>query len=411
MGDRHAPRKYRIPKERKELIKQFIAQNEISSAKDIEEALKNMFKDTLQELLEAELDENLGYEKYEYSDEAKNNYRNGYSKKTVHSTAGDIELSVPRDRNGDFEPVIVEKGEKDISGIEEKIIRMYARGTSNREIYNQMQELYGVKISPDMVTAITNKVIPQIKEWQTRPLDEVYPVVFVDATYFYVKDTGVSGKKAVYIILGINSDGYKDVLGFYVGESESAKYWLNILNELKTRGVKDILIMCADGLKGLPEAINSAFPKTEFQRCIVHMIRNTMNYVSYKVKKELAADLKTVYAASTEEEAYRNLQELKGKWESRKVSLDNWENNWENVATFFKYSPAIRKIIYTTNSIESLNNSYKRINKGRRVYPSVQSLEKCMYLATTMITEKWTQPYANWGVIISEFKVFFEGRI
>lgn len=411
MGDRHAPRKNRIPKERKELIKQFIAQNEISSAKDIEEALKNMFKDTLQELLEAELDESLGYEKYEYSDEEKENYRNGYSKKTVHSTAGDIELSVPRDRNGEFEPAIVEKGEKDISGIEEKIIRMYARGTSNREIYNQMQELYGVKISPDMVTAITNKIIPQIKEWQTRPLDEVYPVVFVAATYFYVKDNGVSGKKAVYIILGINSDGYKDVLGFYVGESESAKYWLNILNELKTRGVKDILIMCADGLKGLPEAINSAFPKTEFQRCIVHMIRNTMNYVSYKDRKELAADLKTIYAANTEEEAYSNLQELKEKWKPRKVLLDNWENNWENVSTFFKYSPAIRKLIYTTNSIESLNNSYKRINKGRRVYPSVQSLEKCMYLATTMITEKWTQPYHNWGAIISEFRIFFEDRI
>lgn len=214
MGDRHAPRKNRIPKERKDLIKQFIAQNEISSAKDIEEALKNMFKDTLQELLETELDENLGYEKYEYSNEPKDNYRNGYSKKIVHSTAGDIELNVPRDRNGDFEPAIVEKDEKDISGIEEKIIRMYARGTSNREIYNQMQELYGVKISPDMVTAITNKIIPRIKEWQTRPLDEVYPVVFVDATYFYVKDNGVSGKKVVYIILGINSDGYKDVLAF-----------------------------------------------------------------------------------------------------------------------------------------------------------------------------------------------------
>ena len=383
MGDRHAPRKNRIPKERKELIKQFIAQNEISSAKDIEEALKNMFKDTLQELLEAELDESLGYEKYEYSDEEKENYRNGYSKKTVHSTAGDIELSVPRDRNGEFEPAIVEKGEKDISGIEEKIIRMYARGTSNREIYNQMQELYGVKISPDMVTAITNKIIPQIKEWQTRPLDEVYPVVFVDATYFYVKDNGVSGYQALE----------------------------NIPYELKTRGVKDILIMCADGLKGLPEAINSAFPKTEFQRCIVHMIRNTMNYVSYKDRKELAADLKTIYAANTEEEAYSNLQELKEKWKPRKVLLDNWENNWENVSTFFKYSPAIRKLIYTTNSIESLNNSYKRINKGRRVYPSVQSLEKCMYLATTMITEKWTQPYHNWGAIISEFRIFFEDRI
>lgn len=411
MGDRHAPRKNRMPAERKELIKQFIAQNNIGSAKDIENSLKEMFKDVLQEMLEAELDTNLGYEKYEYTDEEKENYRNGYSTKNVHSTAGDFELKVPRDRNGIYEPAIVEKGEKDISGIEEKIIRMYARGTSNRDIYKQMEELYGVKISPDMVTAITDKVIPQINEWKNRPLDEVYPVVFVDATYFYVKDSGASGKKAVYIILGINSDGYKDVLGFYIGETESAKYWLNIMNELKSRGVKDILIMCADGLKGLPEAINSAFPQTEFQRCIVHMIRNTISYVSYKEVKELTSDLKTIYGANTEEEAYTNLQELKEKWLPRHVSLQNWENNWENVSVFFKYSPAIRKIIYTTNTIESLNNSYKRINKGRRIYPSVQSLEKCMYLATNMITEKWTQPYHNWGAIINEFRIFFENRI
>lgn len=411
MGDRHAPRKNRMAPERKELIKQFISQNEIHSAKDIENSLRDMFKDVLQEMLEAELDTSLGYEKYEYTDEEKENYRNGYSTKQVHSTAGDFELKVPRDRNGEFEPAIVEKGEKDISGIEEKIIRMYARGTSNRDIYKQMEELYGVKISPDMVTAITDKIIPQINEWKNRPLDEVYPVVFVDATYFYVKDNGVSGKKAVYIILGINSEGYKDVLGFYIGEAESAKYWLNILNELKNRGVKDILIMCADGLKGLPEAISSAFPKTEFQRCIVHMIRNTMSFVSYKDRKELAADLKTIYGANNEEEAYNNLQELQEKWLPRHVSLQNWETNWDNVATFFKYSPSIRKLIYTTNAIESLNNSYKRINKGRRVYPSVQSLDKCMYLATNIITEKWTQPYHNWGAIISEFRIFFEERI
>lgn len=262
-----------------------------------------------------------------------------------------------------------------------------------------------------MVTAITDKILPQIKDWQKRPLDDVYPVVFVDATYFYVKDEGAVGKKAVYIILGINSDGYKDVLGFYVGESESAKYWLNILNELKSRGVQDILILCADGLKGLPEAISSAFPKTEFQRCIVHMIRNTMAYVSYKDRKELASDLKSIYSANTEEEAYSNLQELKDKWWKRNVTLDNWEKNWDNVSTFFKYSPEIRKLIYTTNSIESLNNSYKRINKGRRVFPSVQSLEKSMYLATSIIIEKWTMPYPNWGVINNEFKIFFEDRI
>ena len=404
-------RKEKISKERKEFIQQFIAENDIRSAHDIEIALRDMMKETLQEMLENELTEQLGYTKYEYSDDEKTNYRNGYSKKTVHSTNGDIKLNIPRDRNGEFEPIIVEKGSKDISNIEEKIIRMYARGISNREIYNQMQELYGVKISPDMVTAITDKIIPNIKEWQKRPLDDVYPVVFVDATYFYVRNEGVVGKKAVYVILGINSQGYKDILGFYVGESESAKYWLNILNELKSRGLKDILILCADGLKGLPEAISTAYPNTEFQRCIVHMIRNTMAYVSYKDRKELATDLKTIYRASTAEEGYENLIELREKWIKRNINLDNWINNWDNVSTFFKYGPELRKIIYTTNSIESLNNSYKRINKGRPTFPSIQSLEKSVYLATEIITEKWTQPYHNWGVIINELRIFFDGRI
>lgn len=404
-------RKERISKERKEFIQQFIAENDIKSARDIEIALRDMMKETLQEMLENELTAQLGYSKYEYSDDEKTNYRNGYSKKTVHSSNGDIELNIPRDRNGEFEPIVVEKGSKDISNIEEKIIRMYARGISNREIYNQMQELYGVKISPDMVTAITNKIIPKIKEWQKRPLDEVYPVVFVDATYFYVRNEGTVGKKAVYVILGINSEGYKDILGFYVGESESAKYWLNILNELKSRGLKDILILCSDGLKGLSEAISTAYPNTEFQRCIVHMIRNTMAYVSYKDRKELATDLKTIYGANNAEVGYENLIELRDKWIKRNVNLDNWINNWDNVSTFFKYGPELRKIIYTTNSIESLNNSYKRINKGRPTFPSIQSLEKSVYLATEIITEKWTQPYRNWGVIINELRIYFENRI
>ena len=404
-------RKEKISQERKEFIQQFLAQNDIKSAHDIEIALRDMMKETLQTMLENELTQQLGYDKYEYSDGEKTNYRNGYSKKTVHSTNGDIELNIPRDRNGEFEPIIVEKGSKDISNIEEKIIRMYARGISNREIYNQMQELYGIRISPDMVTAITDKIIPTIKEWQKRPLDEVYPVVFVDATYFYVRSEGVVGKKAVYVILGINSEGYKDILGFYVGESESAKYWLNILNELKSRGLKDILILCADGLKGLPEAISTAYPNTEFQRCIVHMIRNTMAYVSYKDRKELAVDLKTIYKANTADEGYQNLLELREKWIKRNINLDNWINNWDNVATFFKYGQELRKIIYTTNSIESLNNSYKRINKGRPTFPSIQSLEKSVYLATEIITEKWTQPYHNWGVIINELRIFFDGRI
>lgn len=404
-------RKEKISNERKEFIQQFLSQNNIRSAQDIEIALRDMMKETLQTMLENELTEQLGYDKYDYSNVEKDNYRNGYSKKTVHSTNGDIELNIPRDRNGDFEPTIVKKGSKDISNIEDKIIRMYARGTSNREIYQQMQELYGINVSPDMVTAITDKIIPQIREWQKRPLDDVYPVVFVDATYFYVRDGGVVGKKAVYVILGISSEGYKDILGFYIGESESAKYWLNILNELKTRGLKDILILCADGLKGLPEAISAAYPNTEFQRCIVHMIRNTMAYVSYKERKELASDLKTIYKANSAEEGYANLLELKDKWIQKNINLDNWVNNWDNISTFFKYGPELRKIIYTTNSIESLNNSYKRINKGRPTFPSIQSLEKSIYLATEIITEKWTQPYHNWGVIINELRIYFKDRI
>lgn len=404
-------RKEKISNERKEFIQQFLSQNNIRSAQDIEIALRDMMKETLQTMLENELTEQLGYDKYDYSNVEKDNYRNGYSKKTVHSTNGDIELNIPRDRNGDFEPTIVKKGSKDISNIEDKIIRMYARGTSNREIYQQMQELYGINVSPDMVTAITDKIIPHIREWQKRPLDDVYPVVFVDATYFYVRDGGVVGKKAVYVILGINSEGYKDILGFYIGESESAKYWLNILNELKTRGLKDILILCADGLKGLPEAISAAYPNTEFQRCIVHMIRNTMAYVSYKERKELASDLKTIYKANSAEEGYANLLELKDKWIQKNINLDNWVNNWDNISTFFKYGPELRKIIYTTNSIESLNNSYKRINKGRPTFPSIQSLEKSIYLATEIITEKWTQPYHNWGVIINELRIYFKDRI
>ena len=307
--------------------------------------------------------------------------------------------------------MVVEKGQKDISNIESKIIRMYARGMSNKDIHDQIEEIYGVKISPDMVTAITDKIIPEIQEWKQRQLNEQYAIVFVDATYSSVKENGIVVKKAVYIALGVTMDGEKEILGFYIGESESAKYWMSVLNEFKNRGLKDILIMCADGLKGLKEAINAVYPKTEFQRCIVHLIRNTMKYVSYKDRKELAADLKLIYTASSEKEAYKNLQELKEKWAPRKISLENWESNWENIQPFFKYGPQTRKIMYTTNAIESLNNCYKRLNKGRRVFPTVQALEKSMYLSTQMITEKWTSRYPNWGVTLSELNIYFPDRI
>jgi len=400
-----------ISPERKKLIKEFINQNNITTAQDIQEALKNMFKDTLQEMLEAEMTTHLGYDKYEYTDDEKENYRNGYTPKNIHSSAGDFKINVPRDRKGEFEPAIVEKGENDISDIEQKIIRMYARGNSNKEIYEQMKELYGVHISPDMVTSITNKIIPKIKEWQNRPLESVYPVIFIDATYFNVKIEQSIVKRAVYIILGITLTGEKEVLGFYISEVESAKQWANILNNLKNRGVKDILVICADGLSGLKEAIGAVYPMVEFQRCIVHMIRNTVAYVSYKDRKELCADLKKIYTAADADAAYENLLELQEKWEQRKVSLDNWNNNWDAIVPFFKFGPELRKIMYTTNAIESLNNSYKRINKGRRIFPSETSLEKSLYLATEIITEKWTTKYSNWGVILRELRLHYGNRI
>ena len=403
-------RKEKMSEARKKLIQSLIQDDNIKSASDVHDALKDLFKDALQEMLNAELTEHLGYEKNEYTDN-KENYRNGYSQKTVHSSEGDITLNIPRDRQGTFDPIVVEKGQKDISNIEQKIIRMYARGMSNQNIYEEMQELYGIKVTPDMVTSITDKIIPEIREWQKRQLEEQYAIVFVDATYFSVKQDGIVVKKAVYIALGVTMTGEKEILGFYIGDSESAKYWTSILNEIKNRGVKDILILCADGLKGLKEAIGTVYPTTEFQRCIVHMIRNTLQYVSYKDRKELAKDLKQIYQASTEEIAYNNLIELEDKWSKRKVSLENWVNNWDNIQPFFKYGPETRKIMYTTNAIESLNNCYKKLNKGRRVFPTVQALEKSMYLSTKIITEKWTSRYPNWGVTIAELHSFFPERV
>lgn len=403
-------KKEKMSEERKKLVQEFINVNDFKTARDIQVALRDLFKDAIQEMLEAELTEHLGYEKNEYTEDNEN-YRNGYSSKTVHSSEGDIKLNIPRDRNGSFDPIVVEKGQKDISNIEQKIIRMYARGMSNQNIYEEMQELYGIKVSPDMVSAITDKIIPEIREWQKRQLEEQYAIVFVDATYFNVKQDGIVVKKAVYIALGVTMTGEKEILGFYIGDSESAKYWTSILNEIKNRGVKDILILCADGLKGLKEAIGTVYPSTEFQRCIVHMIRNTLQYVSYKDRKELAQDLKQIYQASTEEIGYNNLIELQEKWEKRKVSLDNWINNWDNIQPFFKYGPETRRIMYTTNAIESLNNCYKKLNKGRRVFPTVQALEKSMYLSTKMITEKWTSRYPNWGVTIAELHTFFPDRV
>jgi len=378
----------------------------------LQEALKDLLGDTIQNMLEAELDEHLGYEKYESTEEAKSNYRNGYTSKTLKSSVGQVEIDIPRDRNAEFEPKIVPKYKRDISEIENKIIAMYARGMSTREINEQIQEIYGFEVSAEMVSKITDKILPQIEEWQKRPLGEVYPIVFIDAIHFSVKNDGIVGKKAVYIVLAIDIEGQKDVIGIYVGENESSKFWLSVLKDLKNRGVKDILILCADALSGIKDAINAAFPNTEYQRCIVHQIRNTLKYVSDKDRKEFARDLKRIYTAPNEKAGYDQMLEVSEKWEKKyPAAMKSWKSNWDVICPFFKYSEELRKIMYTTNTIESLNSSYRRINKSRTVFPGDQSLLKSIYLATVKITSKWTMRYKNWGLILGQLQIMFEGRI
>ncbi|ABN53870.1 IS256-like element ISCth4 family transposase [Acetivibrio thermocellus] len=405
-------RKRIITPEKKELIRNLISEYNITSAKDLQEALKDLLGDTIQNMLEAELDEHLGYEKYESTEEAKSNYRNGYTSKTLKSSVGQVEIDIPRDRNAEFEPKIVPKYKRDISEIENKIIAMYARGMSTREINEQIQEIYGFEVSAEMVSKITDKILPEIEEWQKRPLGEVYPIVFIDAIHFSVKNDGIVGKKAVYIVLAIDIEGQKDVIGIYVGENESSKFWLSVLNDLKNRGVKDILILCADALSGIKDAINAAFPNTEYQRCIVHQIRNTLKYVSDKDRKEFARDLKRIYTAPNEKAGYDQMLEVSEKWEKKyPAAMKSWKSNWDVICPFFKYSEELRKIMYTTNTIESLNSSYRRINKSRTVFPGDQSLLKSIYLATVKITSKWTMRYKNWGLILGQLQIMFEGRI
>jgi len=378
----------------------------------LQEALKDLLGDTIQNMLEAELDEHLGYEKYESTEEAKSNYRNGYTSKTLKSSVGQVEIDIPRDRNAEFEPKIVPRYKRDISEIENKIIAMYARGMSTREINEQIQEIYGFEVSAEMVSKITDKILPEIEEWQKRPLGEVYPIVFIDAIHFSVKNDGIVGKKAVYIVLAIDIEGQKDVIGIYVGENESSKFWLSVLKDLKNRGVKDILILCADALSGIKDAINAAFPNTEYQRCIVHQIRNTLKYVSDKGRKEFARDLKRIYTAPNEKAGYDQMLEVSEKWEKKyPAAMKSWKSNWDVICPFFKYSEELRKIMYTTNTIESLNSSYRRINKSRTVFPGDQSLLKSIYLATVKITSKWTMRYKNWGLILGQLQIMFEGRI
>ena len=390
---------------------------EVKKCKTIDDVIgkdglvQRLIKDVLENILEVEMGEHLGRDKYDRQtdiDQDDRNYRNGYSKKTLRSSFGDVDLDVPRDRKAEFEPQIIKKYETVCNELDKKIISLYAKGMSTRDIQAEVEDLYGITLSPSMISKITDKVIATATEWQNRMLDEIYPIVYLDAMYFKVRSNGKIVNKAVYICLGYTLEGYKDILGIWVDEAEGAKFWLSICNDLKNRGVKKILIACMDGLKGLPQAIKTVFPTVDIQTCIVHQIRNSIKYIASKDKKAFMKDLKEVYKATTEELALAQLDKLKETWgNSYGMVIDSWYNNWNNLSTFFDFSPRIRKMIYTTNALEGFNRQVRKYTKSRTIFPTDESLNKCVYLATMEIMEKWTQPVPNWGATLAELTLFF----
>ena len=395
---------------KRSIIQQLFQEYDIQSAEDIQEALKDLLGGTIKEMMETEMDEHLGYQKSQRSDSE--DYRNGYKRKRVNSRYGTVDIQVPQDRNSTFEPQVVRKRQKDISSIDQKIISMYAKGMTTRQISETLEDIYGFEASEGFISDVTDKILPQIEDWHKRPLSEVYPVLYIDAIHYSVRDNGVIRKLAAYVILGINIDGQKEVLTIQVGDNESAKYWLSVLNELKNRGVKDILILCADGLSGIKEAIAAAYPNTEYQRCIVHQVRNTLKYVADKDRKPFANDLKTIYQAPSEEQALESLERVTKTWSVKYPnSMKSWKQNWDAICPIFKFSMNVRKVIYTTNAIESLNSTYRKLNRQRSVFPNDTALLKALYLATFEATKKWTMPIRNWGQVYGELSIMYEGRL
>ena len=394
---------------RSKIAKMLIEEYQPQSAQDIQEALKDLLGDTMEELLKAELDEHLDYE---YGEKPLSlNTRNGTSKKTVRSSYGNIDLNIPRDREGTFEPQSLKKYEKDISNIENQIISMYGKGMTTRDISSHIKDIYGFGISETMVSKITNKILPTIEEWQNRPLEKIYPMVFLDAIHYHVRENNIVVKKAVYIALGYNLEGFKEILGMWVGENESSKYWLLVLNQLKERGLEDILIVSTDNLPGFTQAIEAVYPKAEIQKCIIHQIRNSTKYVSYKDIKELMKDLKAVYKAPTEDLALTNLGVFEEKWDKKyPMCVSSWKNNWAELSTYFKYPEGIRKLIYTTNAMENFNRQLRKVTKNKTIFPNDYALQKSLYLAMVDASSKWTYRMRGWDQILSQLSIFFEGR-
>lgn len=374
--------------------------------------LKQLTKALLERAMQAEITDHLGYPRNAPSGKNSGNSRNGSYKKKLKGDFGEIDVAVPRDRNGSFEPIIVPKGETRFKGFDDKIISMYARGMTTRDIQSHLEEIYGVEISPVLISQVTEAVMEEVRLWQNRPLEDVYPIVYLDAVRIRVKHNGQIIKKAVYLAIAVTMTGVKEVLGMWAAETEGAKFWLAILTELKNRGVKDILVACVDGLKGFPEAIEAVYPSAQVQLCIVHLVRHSLNFVSWKQRKEMADDLKEIYSAPTAEQAETNLIIFGEKWDATHPRVSqSWQNNWQRIIPYFAYPPEIRRVIYTTNTIESLNMSLRKVTKNRGSFPSDEAMFKLLYLALTNISKRWTMPIKNWKSALNQFSIMFEERL
>lgn len=405
-------RQRKLSPERKAFINSLIEHYQPEDAQDVQEMLKDLLGDTLQGMLEAEMDEKLGYSKYDYKNKDTDDSRNGYSKKKVVSSIGEIDLDIPRDRKGEFEPQVIKKNQTDISNIEDQVLSMYAKGMTTRDISTHLHDVYGVDASAEMISHMTDRILPVAKEWQNRPLEKKYAVVFMDAVHFHVREENRTVKKAVYVAIGIQLSGVKEVLGMWIGGNESAKYWLGVLNEIKNRGVEDIMIVSVDGLTGFVDAIGAVYPEAEVQRCIVHQVRYTTKFVNYKDRKAFVNDMKAIYQASTEELALKNLDAFEEKWGNKYASsVASWRNNWAQLSTFFKYPPEIRKMIYTTNSIENFNRGLRKVTKSKTIFPTDDALFKSIYLAMIDITKKWSGTAWNWGQTLDQLMIYFGDRI
>lgn len=405
-------RQRKLTPERKAFIDGLLQHYQPTDVQDVQEMLKDLLGDTLQNMLEAEMDAKLGYSKYDYKNKDTDDSRNGYSHKTVTSSMGNIMLDIPRDRKGEFEPQIIKKNQTDISNIEDQVLSMYAKGMTTRDISTHLRDVYGVEASAEMISHMTDRILPIAKEWQNRPLEKKYAIVFMDAVHFHVREDNRTIKKAVYVAIGTKFSGSREVLGMWIGGNESAKYWLGVLNEIKNRGVEDIMIVSVDGLTGFGDAIHAVFPQAEVQRCIVHQIRYSTKFISYKDIKVFMKDLKAVYKADTEELALTALDELEDKWGKKyPTSIASWKNNWPQLSTYFKYPIEIRKMIYTTNAIENFNRQLRKVTKSKTIFPTEDALFKSLYLAMIDMTKKWTGKAAAWGQTLDQLSIYFGERI